>query len=246
MDSHDRASRLQELLRLPPSSQNWRNLWVVFRDWPDEPARERAVSDAVVQLESWDDELRHLSSQNGPLYSGDGLSPLARLMRSVDFSRREAGNEHLTRIAQSPYTDELRRIALIRSDFDPGAISALGSSQHLKALTHLKLDDTYLGTKMTPFLLAPTGLFRLTNVELREAGIRDESMTVLTGSSLPERLTYLSLANNRLTDESARVLAGLSTLAKLTTLDLSENQITAAGRHMLQKAPHLASTKLIF
>ena len=246
MDDRDRIDKVQELLQQPPSVERWQQLWESFVDWPEGSSKDTALQDALTRLEAWDDELRHMTSQAIPLYRQNQVAPIGRLVRSVDFHRREEGTGDLVRIAGSPNSGELRRLTLFRCDIGAQGITALAHSRYLNNLTHLKLIDTYLPRGTAPELLRPSGLPRLSSLELIECGIGDADLVVLPRSSLPAQLTHLSLADNLIGDEGARILAQLSTLQHLKALDLSKNAISAAGRQMLQNAPHLARTQLRF
>jgi hypothetical protein len=246
MDDRERNEILQELLHQPPSEKGWQQIWAVFAHWPDGPGKNVALQDTLTRLETWDDELRHMTSQSIPLYRQNQVAPIGRLVRSISFHRREEGTGDLMRIADSPNAGELRWLTLYRCDIGAQGVTALARSQHLNNLTHLRLVDTYLPLDTVSELLRPSGLPRLSSLELIECGIKDAELAVLPQSSLPAQLTHLSLADNLIGDEAAHILAELTTFQQLKTLDLSKNGISAAGRQRLQDAPHLAGTELRF
>jgi len=246
VNDQDRRDLVAALLARPPSEDAWQQLWDVFVGWPDGPARDAALQDAVTGLATWDDDLRRMTSQATPLYRDNRVAPMGRLVRSIEFYRRESGTGDLVRIADSPHAEGLRRLTLIRCDIGAQGIIALARSRYLNELTHLRLAGTYLTRATAPELLCPVGLPSLRSLDLIDCGITDVDLAVLSRSPLAARLTHLSLADNLLGDEAARILAQLASLAHLDTLDLSKNGLGDASRQALQHAPHLARTRLVW
>jgi len=246
MDDQERIDLLAALWRRPPSAEGFRQIWKVFMQWPEGRDKDAALQDAVTRLEGWDDELRHMTSQSGPLYNQNRVAPIGRLVRSISFHRREEGTGDLVRIADSPHAEGLRRITVDRCEIHAEGITELARSKYLSNLTHLKFIDTHFPRGTARELLQPSGLPHLISLDLIECGIKDEDLVVLPQSQLPARLTNLDLADNLIGDDGARILAQLAALKQLDTLDLSKNGISATGREMLQSAPHLTRTQLLF
>ncbi|TMQ05591.1 MAG: hypothetical protein E6J90_41635 [Deltaproteobacteria bacterium] len=202
------------------------------------------MQDAAMRLDSWDDQLRRMTSQSIPLYRDNRVAPIGRLVRWIEFYRREEGTGDLVRIAESPNAERLRGITIHRCDIGSQGITALASSPYLNDLTHLRFTDTYLPRGSARELLSPSGLPRLCSLELIECGVKSDDLAVLPQSSLPARLVHLNLSDNLLDDGAAVILAQLTTLRQLQTLDLSKNGLSSAAHKMLAQAPHLARTRL--
>jgi hypothetical protein len=245
MDDQERTDLLAAQWQQPPSVEVFRQIWKVFMHWPEGRNKDVALHNAVTRLEAWDDEMRHMTSQSGPLYSQNRVAPIGRLVRSISFYRREEGTGDLVRIADSPNAEGLRRIIVDRCDITGQGIKALARSQYLNHLTHLKFVDTYFPPGTAQELLSSPHLPALRSLDLIECGIKDDDVAVLPQSSLPARLTHFNLADNLLGDEAARTLAQLVALNQLETLDLSKNGISADARQMLRSAPHLMRTQIL-
>lgn len=246
MISDDRMDLLRALLRRQPSVQVWGEILNLFAGWPEGSEKEIAIGEAMVGLQGWDEKYLQISSQWMPLFSSNRLSSIGRLARQITFHRREEGTGDLICIAESTNSGGIRHLSFDRCDIYEQGIVALAASQHLKSLAHLSFKDTYLGPKETFALLQGLGLPNLSSIELISCFIQDDALDALQNSPFTERLISLNLSRNRLTDKTARLFASLSNLVRLTTLILEDTDITATGRSMLELAPHLQKTRLVF
>jgi hypothetical protein len=241
MGNQERFALLQELLQQPPEESVWGAICELFATWPDEREKEEALDYADAHLSHWNDTLRHVTSAWNPLYSNGEVSSLGKLMRSIRLYRREQnGYRELTRIANSSYLQNLKRLIILRSDIYGGGCKNLARSPYLHNLTHLEIhrsewikEDDFASLVNSPILES------LAFLKLSYMDLRDEDVAALAQSPFLKRLTHLDLSQNGIGAKGLEAIAQASKFQNLKKLNLSYNWITDAEAYELVKSPYL-------
>jgi len=239
MGNQERFALLQELLQQPPEESVWGAICELFATWPDEREKEEALDYADAHLSHWNDTLRHVTSAWGSLYSNGEVSSLGKLMRSIDLYRREQyGYTELTRIANSSYLQNLKRLIILRSDID-SACKNLARSPYLHNLTHLEIyRSEWLQDDFTA-LVNSSILESVTFLKLSRMGLKNEDVAALAQSPFLKRLTHLNLRQNWIGAKGVEAIAQANNFQNLKQLNLSSNGIKDAGAYELAKSPYL-------
>jgi Leucine-rich repeat (LRR) protein len=236
------AVLLAEILRQPASETTWRALWELFAASPTGQAKTQNLDTALKSLDAWPDKLRLTSSTNSLLYEGNGLSPLARMVRSMDVYRREQnGSAELSAIVSSEYVDGLCYLSIIHSEIDDHAWQALAESQHLSNLRQLHISKTLLGASDIKRLFASDSFPRLQCIELIDAGVRPERIANLAHLERFPELSAIDLSSNALSDDGTEMLSQLPEAPQVRRLSLRDNFIGARGIRMLISSPFCKS-----
>jgi Leucine Rich repeat len=262
MDDGARRALLMELLGRGQSEAVWVAVCELFAAWPEGQEKADALSAAEQALDSWDDRLRHVISSWGYLYEGGGLASLARLVRSVEISRREErGSGELYAIANSEHARNLKYLTIDRSELSGTSVRSLSDSPHLANLRHLKIRKTLLDDEDSEYLLQSRGLTGLRTLKLIEVGlkaaplraaaksvpftelreidfsdnfIKSEGLSILSQAPWLASVEKLELRHNHIGDEGAAALAQSPHARALTLLDVSDNWLTEAGKNVLR------------
>jgi hypothetical protein len=239
MGNQERFALLQELLQQPPEESVWGAICELFATWPDEREKEEALDYADAHLSHWNDTLRHVTSAWGSLYSNGEVSSLGKLMRSIRLYRREQyGYTELTRIANSSYLQNLKRLIILRSDID-GGCKNLARSPYLHNLTHLEIHRSeWLQDDFTALVNSPI-LESLAFLQLSRMGLKNEDVVALAQSPFLKRLTHLNLRQNWIGVKGVEAIAQANNFQNLKQLNLSSNGIIDAGAYELAKSPYL-------
>jgi hypothetical protein len=240
MANQERFALLQELLQQPPEESVWGAICELFATWPDEREKEEALDYADAHLSHWNDTLRHITSAWGSLYSNGEVSSLGKLMRSIRLYRREQyGYTELTRIANSSYLQNLKRLIILRSDIS-GGCKNLARSPYLHNLTHLEIHrsewrkkDDFASLVNSPILES------LAFLELSYMDLEGEDVAALAQSPFLKRLTHLDLSQNGIGAKGLEAIAQANNFQNLKELNLSYNWIKDAGAYELAKSPYL-------
>jgi hypothetical protein len=236
------AVLLAEILRRPASETTWQALWELFAASPTGQAKTENLDTAVKSLAAWPDQLRLTDSSNGLLYEGHGLSPLARMVRSMDVYRREQhGSAELSAIVSSEYVDGLCYLSITHSEIDGRAWQALAESPHLSNLRHLHISKTLLGASDMQRLFASGRFPRLRCLKLINAAVRPERIANLAHLEQFPELSAIDLSSNALSDDGIEMLSQLPEAPQIRRLSLRENYIGVRGIRMLISSPFCKS-----
>jgi hypothetical protein len=246
MNDDERARLLREILQRPPSEATWLALWELFATWPDGRSRTRYLEVALEMLATWPDKLRFMYSSNSLLYDGQGLSVLARLVRSIEIYRREEqGSGELFAIASSEYSAELTHLSILHSETNARAWQALVESTHLSNLRHLHISKTVLHESEVASLLLNSRLLRLQCLKLIDVGLRRHGLETLQ-QPLPMRdLSAMDLSSNALGDDGMTALSQIPWLSQIERLTVRSNYIRAAGIRTLLSSPFCDRLQLL-
>lgn len=242
MDDEERTALLTELLAEDPSEAAWQSICELFAQWPDDAARAEQLERADRALESWDDALRSASAASDFLMRLGQVSPLARLVRSVEFYRHEEhGPDDLLALAKSEHVSRLTRLSIVRSDVGIRAWEVAIESPNLSRLRHLHVRRTTLQESSFPLLWRSAAFTGLQCLKLSGVGLAPRKLDPARQSIVFTELRRLDLSQNRLGDEGVRILAGAPWLQRIERLGLRRNFVRAPAVESLLRSPYAGS-----
>jgi uncharacterized protein (TIGR02996 family) len=163
-----------------------------------------------------------------------------------ELSLREAVTEEHTRIiAGSPGVKNLCSLDLHGSwHFGDAAAQALFSSEHLRSLTHLDLEDTPIGFGGAQALASAKSWELLRSLRLPNVQLTNDGMRELFASPNLSRLVWMSLGGDWREGASSfaitpELAAGVNRLPNLACLYLHVSACDARTRRMLSSADSL-------
>jgi len=237
MDDKERADLLEEVHRQGPSKETWEAIFELFALWPENEEKTRYLALAGRKLASWDDQLRFQTSANRYLYSGERLSSVASLVKSIDIYRREdLGSAELLAIAGSGHV-RLRRLGILRSEVSSPALHAMVESLYLAELQHLHLGKVLVRTDDVRRLFQSARFTGLRCLKLIDVGLTQKSLEGAQQSIVFGELRSLDLSHNILEDEGVLLLARAPWLRGIEQMELRHNHVTAAAIVTLLSSP---------
>lgn len=246
MDGRERAALLQEILGKGPSEEGWQALVELFAGWTDGESRDKQLEVAERALESWPDRLRSVTSAKRYLYQGDGLSPLARLVRSIEIYRREEeGSAELWAIASSRYAERFRYLSIVRSEIASRTWQAFLGSPYLAELHHLHVGGTVLGSENVRRLFDSRQFRRLRCLKLIDVGMRPRDLERIQQSLPFPELCALDVSSNALGDEGVDVLSQSPWLRQIKHLTMQESFVAAKSIRGLLSSPFVEGVEEI-
>lgn len=238
MTDAERESLCTEVLGRGPSEASWLALWELFASWPEGETKTRQLAAAERALDGWPDRVRSMTSASQALYDGARLAPLARLLRSIEISRRDdSGASELLAIASSPEAAGLTYLNIVRSGLNSVSWRALVESPHLARLRHLHVVNTVLTGAHLQQLFESTALTQLGCLKLIDVGLRPRTLEAVRPALPWPRLCALDLSSNALGDEGAMMLCRPGWPSQLEQFALRDNEIRAAAMQALLLSP---------
>jgi hypothetical protein len=238
MDNGERGELLEKLFEEGPSERAWQGIVELFALWPEGQQKQRYIQFAEQRLAAWDDRLRFVWSANGVLYNGEQLSPLARLVRSIEIYRRgEEGSRELFIIANSEQANQLTYLTIRRSEISSWAWQAMIDSPFLTNLRHLHVRRTLIGEVGAQQLFRSSRLNRLSCLRLSGVGLRRQWLEVAARSIPFSELKSIDFSHNVLGDEGVVLLSEAPWLCGVERIDLQRNYITAPAMRSLISSP---------
>jgi hypothetical protein len=273
MSDQGRMQLLQEILQAGAEESNWKAIVELLASWPETPAKEIAYEYGNQQMESWPDHLRVVNAAWRHLYHGSQLSPLAKVVRTIEILQREQhGNNELQIITRSPHIKELRRLVIRKSSVYSEGMRSLVTTPYLvslsflalelltltdeefdifctasmfHSLTWLRLRNIGLNTKLVTRLIQSPVLKKVNRLELPGNHLDDNSMAILVASDKCTNLRLLNLSGNFIRDEGARILAEAKNLCNLEELDISHNNLSSPAIAILRQSTILKNARII-
>lgn len=237
MTERDWVILLDQLLALR-NAEAFSTICDLFAFWLTGPERSRQLLRTLQTMESWDDEIRTVSSAYGPLYEGERLSDVARLARCIEIHRQEQrGGSALFAIATSEYVRGMVSLSIVASDLTSHAWTALVTSRHLGNLRRLVVHKTTLDEGDIRQLLQSRSLPELQTLRLTDLGMVARKMSLAQAEIPFPKLEHMDLSRNVLRTEGALLLAGAPWLAQLKWLAIRDNSISPAGIEALIDSP---------
>src|SRR5580692_3124807 len=89
MSDADRAALFEDLFQRGPAANTWQGIGELFANWPEGSEKAKYFDLAEQNLASWKDELRFAFASDGNFYTGENLTPLARLVKRFQIYRQE-------------------------------------------------------------------------------------------------------------------------------------------------------------
>jgi hypothetical protein len=273
MTDQGRMQLLQEILQAGAEENNWRAIVELLATWPETPAKEIALEYGNQQMGSWPDHLRVVNAAWRHLYRGSQLSPVAKIVRTIEILQREQdGNTELQIITRSPFIKELRRLIIRKSSVYPDGMRSLVTTPWLASLsflalelltltdeefdifcsasmfhslTWLRLRNIGLNTKLVTRLIQSPVLKKVSRLELPGNHLDDNSMSILVTSDKCVNLRSLNLSGNFIRDEGGRILAEAKNLYNLEELDVSHNNLSSQAIAILRQSTILKNARII-
>ena len=238
MSDAERIALFEEIVSRGPSRQAWAAVYELFDLWPDSAEKERQIDAACVALAAWDDRVREQPSEIATLYRGDRLSPLARLVRSIEMRRRDSGARELHAIATSPEAAQLKRLAIHRSEIGH-AWQDLIAAPYLTNLEHLHVSDTGASDDELRRFLTSANLPSLRALGFTSMRVTPQVLRAIAHAIAFPALDALDLSGNYVRDEGADILGHAPWLARIEKLAIARNQVSGAGVIALLASPHV-------
>lgn len=246
MADSDRTTLLSEVLQMSPSSETWLTLYELLALWPENEAKLQALDVANRELEPWDDRLRSADTSSRTLFSGNHLSSLARIVRSIAIRRRgDQGRHDLHALATSHASSHLTRLSIVRSEIGRAAWLSMVQSRFLGNLQHLHVTNTVVGGDVFQALLQSPNLPRLRCLKLSEVGIDEGYLRVARNTRPIFHLQQVDFARNLLVHDGVVALAESPWLDSVESLALQHNHIREPAMRALLESPHIGRMKRI-
>jgi hypothetical protein len=246
MDDRARRELLGELLGRGQSEAVWDAVCELFAAWPEGQEKADALAAAEQALDAWDDRLRHVTSSWGYLYEGGGMASLARLVRSLDISRREErGSAELYAVANSGHVRNLKYLTIDRSELSSASVRSLSDSPYLANLRHLKIRKTLLYDEDIEYLLQSGGLTGLRTLKLIGVGLKAAPLRAAAASVPFTGLREIDFSDNFIKSEGLSILSQAPWLASVEKLELRHDHIGDEGAAALAQSPHARALTLL-
>jgi uncharacterized protein (TIGR02996 family) len=171
-------------------------------------------------------------------------SPRFRSLTSLDLSDNAIGDTGARAIAQSSNLANLELLELRRNELSRAGLGFLGGSPALARLRRLGLSLNYVGSPldMTP---PAAGVAAPQSLDLRENGLTEEGIRMLTALPGLGRLSRLDLGQNEIGNGGAAALAAWAGAESLRELLLPNNRIGDDGSRSLAQSPYLSNLTVL-
>lgn len=156
-------------------------------------------------------------------------------LKALGLAENGIGQRGVTALIEAGW--ELIELDLRGNDIGADGARALGHSDSLSKLRHLRLDGNRIGSDGAAALAASPQLTGVQALDLGNNGIGPAGAAALAVSTYIGNLVRLGLARNDLGREGLELLASSRGLDSLEDFDLSGNGIGASGAMLLAAAP---------
>jgi uncharacterized protein (TIGR02996 family) len=176
--------------------------------------------------------------------------PHLRQLRKLSLTGLRLNDEHIVRLAETPYLSNLDTLEVGNNLFGARGVSALVQSPHLAKLTSLSLYKTPLGPEGCEALARECRLTELDDLNLYSASVGDDGAVAIGASARLSKLTNLSLGRGingyesigpPIKDKGAAALANARHLSSLVQLNLENNYIGDKGAIAIAHSENLSS-----